>query len=168
MYYTTKHMLIGMYPMTKVYTNNGPDLDKKNMEFAIITDEDGKGVNWQGVIDRGYLALPINYNEEVNYAKLENLPNLVIGGKLWTCNCVSNYIYHQNLPYCVHCRTFFHEVWDKANENRVNYNRSVNRLPYLHDLWNYEPQDFEMSDEQLVNLTLSNFVILEPEGCHIC
>ncbi len=168
MHFATKHMLIGMYPMTKIYTPNGPDLDKKNMEFVIVTDDKGKGVNWQEVIDREYMAIPINYKEKINYNKLKTFPNLVIGGKLWTCNCDSNFIYHQNLPYCVNCRTFFHEVWDKSNENRVNYNRSVDRLPYLHDLWKYEPQDFEISDDQLIDLTLSNFIMLEPEECNIC
>ena len=158
--------LTKVYPISKMYSEDGPKFDNHLIDFYLLRDDNGHGINWQELSDRQLMAVPFLKGTEIDWQKLRNIPNLVLSDFLWACNCAEGrFIHHTDVCYCTDCMTAWEGIWDKMNDHGRSTSRKSNQLiPNLFHLWGYERQKFVMTDDQLIALTYGSFKLLEPVG----
>ena len=162
--------LTKVYPISKMYSEEGPKFDNHLIDFYLLMDDEGHGINWQELIDRQLMVVPFLKGEDIDWQKLRMIPNLILSDYLWACNCTDGrFIHHTNLCICSSCNTAWEGVWHKMNDHgRSIMKKSDQLIPNLSHVWKYEKQKFEMSDEQLIALTFCSFELLAPaEGEYV-
>lgn len=157
--------LYNVYEIRRIYTPKGPDYSDQNMAFRLLMQREGKGVNWAEMVNREMTFYMVAHGEEIDHEKLRTADKLILADDLWTCKCTNGRYVHRNpIPICIDCKTVRQYEWDFIiyKHKQKEMNRAPKLYPYLHELWDYEPKDFEATMDQVMALTIGSWMLLEP------
>ncbi len=157
--------LYNVYEVEKIYTPEGPDYSEKNVAFRLLIQIEGKGVNWTEMENRGMTFKLVAHREEIDHSLLRTASKVVLADDLWTCKCKEGrYVHRKSIPICMECKTLRQHEWDNViyKHKQREFNRAPKLYPHLCDIWEYETEDFEMTMDQVMALTVVSWKMLEP------